>query len=159
LRDRALATTSEVHPRMEIRRLNPVLAAGVWVLLMLSLSPSRFAGAVIAPFYSHYTQFDLGRRGTFPIPTAGGTLWPTSATCCSPGGTANQSCGLFYAVPITRGASGHITGLGSPANPRNPALCCRSRPVSRWWFAASGGGSADGPNFGPAGVYSPGSSC
>jgi len=108
--------------------------------------------AVLQPL--HPVRF--GAAGNIPNPHGGLNIVAGNRNVLLPGGTANQSGGLLYALPVTRGAGGHITGFGSPAIPRNPALCCRSRPVFRWWFAASGRSSADGPNFSPLGIYSPG---
>jgi hypothetical protein len=85
-------------------------------LLLLALSPSLFAAATIAPFYAgSYTITDLGPAGNITNPYGGLNIVAGNNNLLLLGGTANQAGGLFYTVPVTRGAGNHIVSLGSPS--------------------------------------------
>ncbi len=91
------------------------LLLSIYVMLAVSLAPNLFATATIAPGYaSNYTLVDLGPAGNIPNPYGGLNIVGTGYNTLLLGGTANQAPGLFYDVPVTRGAGNHITGFGSP---------------------------------------------
>ncbi|HVP49859.1 MAG TPA: PEP-CTERM sorting domain-containing protein [Candidatus Bathyarchaeia archaeon] len=92
------------------------LLVSVCALLVMALCPNLFAAATIAPYYSsNYTITDLGQIPSVPDPFGGLNFVAGNYNLLLLGGDANQSGGLFYAVPVTRGAGNHITGFGSPS--------------------------------------------
>jgi len=119
-----------------MKRSSTVLTARALVLLTLSLCPSLFAGAVIAPYYSsNYTLIDLGPAGNVPNAYGGLNIVAGNSNTLLLGGSANTAGGLFYTVPVTRGAGGHITAFGSPSV-----------------FGAAGSYNDGGLVYGPGGV-------
>jgi len=92
------------------------LLVSVCALLVMAVCPSLFAAATIAPYYSsNYTITDLGQIPSVPDPFGGLNIVAGNYNMLLLGGDANQSSGLFYAVPVTRGAGNHITSFGSPS--------------------------------------------
>ncbi len=84
-------------------------------LVVLALSPSLFATATIAPYYSsNYTLVDLGLIPSIPDPFGGLNVVAGNYNMLLLGGDANGSGGLFYTVPVTRGAGNHIVSFGTP---------------------------------------------
>jgi hypothetical protein len=82
-------------------------------LIALALSPNLFAAATIAPAYAgSYTITDLGNISSIPDPYGGLNVVAGNYNTLLLGGAANQAGGLFYTVPVTRGAGNHITGFG-----------------------------------------------
>lgn len=118
-----------------MNRLRPLLLS-VCVLLVLALCPNLFAGATIAPFYSgSYTLIDLGPAGNIPNAYGGLNIVAGDNNTLLLGGNANAAGGLFYALPVTRGVGGHITGFGSPSV-----------------FGTAGSYNDGGLSYGPGGV-------
>ena len=94
----------------------------------IDMNASRFAFAVILalaaplapaqtvdPFYAGtYTVTSLGSIAGLPTPYGGLVFKAGDPNTILIGGAANTSSGLFYSVPVTRGAGGHIVSLGAP---------------------------------------------
>jgi hypothetical protein len=67
----------------------------------------------VAPAYSGtYTMSSLGAIAGVP-PSYGGLIFVDPNTILI-GGNANDSTGLFYSVPVIRGAGNHIVSFGAP---------------------------------------------
>jgi hypothetical protein len=96
-----------------MKQLRPLFLA-TCALLALALTPNLFATATIAPFYSgSYTIIDLGGAG-IPDPYGGLNVVAGNFNTLLLGGNANNANGLFYTIPVTRGAGNHIISLGAP---------------------------------------------
>jgi hypothetical protein len=89
------------------------MKAKLLAAVLITLSPPLFAAPIVAPaFSSSYTLNLLGSISGVPT-NYGGLAFIDSNTILI-GGSANTSGGLFYSVPVTRGAGGHIVSFGTP---------------------------------------------
>jgi hypothetical protein len=102
------------------------------VLLFGCFAPLVSAQTVAPAYAATYSMSSLGPIAG--LPTSYGGLTFVDANTILIGGSANNSAGLFYSVPVIRGAGGHIASFGAP--------------VAHGYGAYNDGGVA----FGPAGV-------
>jgi hypothetical protein len=92
--------------------LNRLSVAFAFPALALTLAAKPAAALVIGPdFASTYSIVDLGAVSGLPT-NAGGLTFLNSNTLLI-GGSANQSAGAIYSVPVTRDTDGAITALGA----------------------------------------------
>jgi hypothetical protein len=78
---------------------------------------------------------DLGPAGNITNPYGGLNIVAGNNNALLLGGNANQAGGLFYTVPVTRGAGNHIVSFGAPSV-----------------FGTAGGYNDGGLAYGPGGV-------
>jgi hypothetical protein len=91
-----------------------ILGAALAVALIVAAAPA--SAQTIAPaFAGNYSYVDLGSVTSLPTNYGGLTLKYDDPNTLIIGGSANNSLGEFYAVPVTRDANHHITGFAGPA--------------------------------------------
>jgi hypothetical protein len=89
-------------------------ARQVACVLLLACSAPFVCAQVVAPFYSGiYSITNLGSVTGVPTNYGGLIFKAGDANTILLGGAANSSGGLFYSVPVTRGAGNHIVSLGT----------------------------------------------
>jgi hypothetical protein len=64
-------------------------------------------------FVSSYTFVDLGTPASVPGPLGGINFDPSDSNILWLGGSANNSAGAIYSLPVTRDIQGHITAFAS----------------------------------------------
>jgi hypothetical protein len=79
----------------------------------LAVVPLTHAATVAPGYASNYSVFDIGSVGGLPPRYGGLTFLPSDPNTILVGGNANTAAGLFYSVPVVRGAGDHITGFGT----------------------------------------------
>ena len=79
-------------------------------VIMGSLS----AQTIQAPFNGVYSFTSLGTVTGVPTPYGGVTFMPGDPNTMLLGGSANNSAGAIYSVPVTRDPTGRMTGFGTP---------------------------------------------
>jgi hypothetical protein len=104
------------------------------VALLVFATNSLIAAAIAPEFAGDYAAVDLGSVTGLPAEYGGLTFAAGDVNTLLIGGQANTSAGLFYSVPVLRGAGNHITGFG---------------PASALGFGAYNDG---GIAYGPGGV-------
>jgi hypothetical protein len=102
-------------PRRRVCRVFP------WTigLVLLGLWADRSSGELLTPPFSHdYELVNLGSAPGVPAPYGGLTLEAGNPNVLLLGGHAHEqfSDGGIYAVDLTRGAGGHITGFSGQAS-------------------------------------------
>ncbi len=87
-----------------------------FILGAVALSLSTTAnGQTFGPdFVADYTFADLGTPTSVPGPLGGIHFKPGDTNTLLLGGSANNSGGMIYEVPISRDAAGHITSFNGP---------------------------------------------
>jgi hypothetical protein len=86
---------------------------GVTLFLHLTL-PAR-AQTMDPAYAGSYSLTNLGTVAGVPAPFGGIAFSAASTNVILLGGAANQPGGLFYSVPVVRGAGNHIVSFGTPA--------------------------------------------
>lgn len=81
----------------------------------LTSSPALASLAFGPDFAGNYVASSLGSPAGLPAPAGGLTLLAGDPNTLLIGGGANSASGAIYAVPLSRGAGGHITGFAGPA--------------------------------------------
>jgi hypothetical protein len=85
---------------------------GVCAFLLACVAPLAWAQTV-DPFYAGiYTLTNLGSVAGVPTNYGGLIFKAGDPNTILLGGSANNGAGLFYSVPVTRGAGNHIVSLG-----------------------------------------------
>ncbi len=86
-----------------------------WVFaVVLACAAPLLPAQTVAPFYAGtYTLTSLGSVSGLPTNYGGLVFKAGDPNTILIGGTANNSGGLFYSVPVTRGVGGHIVSLGA----------------------------------------------
>ena len=84
-------------------------------LAIAALVPLARAQSVDPAYSGSYSLTVLGSVSGVPTNYGGLTFSQSDSNVIFLGGNANSSSGLFYAVPVLRGAGNHVTGFGSPA--------------------------------------------
>lgn len=86
---------------------------GVGVSLLAIVAP--LVGAqTVDPFYSaQYSLLNLGSVAGVPVSYGGLTFQAGNPNTILLGGNANNAAGLYYSVPVTRGAGNHIVSFGA----------------------------------------------
>jgi len=83
-------------------------------MCLLAFTGSLVCAQTIAPFYSAaYSIVNLGSVTGVPTDYGGLTFKAGDPNTILLGGSANNASGLFYSVPVTRGAGNHIVSLGA----------------------------------------------
>src|SRR5271166_1204632 len=83
-------------------------------MFLLACAGSLVCAQTVAPFYSTaYSVANLGSVTGVPTNYGGLTFKAGDPNTILLGGSANSGSGLFYSVPVTRGAGNHIVSLGT----------------------------------------------
>jgi len=90
--------------------MRPISAYFVLAPLLALFSPLLSAQTLGADFATDYSFVDLGTPPGVPAPLGGVTFKAGDTNVLLIGGSANNSGGAIYEVPITRDALGHISG-------------------------------------------------
>jgi len=86
----------------------------VMIGIVLVASAAPLSAATIAPtFAGSYSLTSLGSVSGLPSNYGGLIFKAGDPNTILIGGSANTSSGLFYSVPVSRGAGNHITSLGA----------------------------------------------
>lgn len=84
------------------------------VLVLLVASRSAFGQTLASDFQANYTVTNLGPVTGLPAVYGGITLKSGDPNTLLIAANANATNGAIFAVPVTRGAGGHVTGFGTP---------------------------------------------